>query len=388
MEKNPVEDKDLESRESELYHSLLISIAERFDPALDTVRTAFYEQHLRSFVLELLVAPFKNVAVLVKSAKAKGILTVATVIGGGYFLTTIDTIKDFVLTHKIGVGLTVFFLWYGVSAFLHFLNMAKLDRKDVFHIVAFRALRKAEYNLFEPFVKQKTQIDMQAVVQWFYKELRNNHLSDELHNVRKERDSYLESLVQLNEELTRTLLKAKEVDNQFLQRTDYLYGIIEGISRNIARISNNLFNIKSLNFIAPFTLYRLEENVLTYVDEDGTSGNSPLSIDITVEANQSYSAVMAVKSPSCFAQADAGPLQSRKIASFFIKLPTGNNYVVNFHMDSANLFFQEDVGRSIINLWSIYEVVEAHCLLMDKLLTDSSLNRKGEIRHEYGPEAK
>ncbi|MDC0764901.1 hypothetical protein POF51_29710 [Brevibacillus sp. AG] len=365
-----------ETNEKELYHTLLQSMAHRFDDALDTIRTAHYEQHLRSFFGELALAPFNNIVHLFKATKIKGILTTVALLGGGYLLTSFEAAKEFVMDHKLAIGISVFLVWYVISAFLHFLKMAKFDNKKDFHIVAFRVLRKAEYQLFEPFVKQKTQIELKAVVEWFYRELRNDSLNQELEVVRQDRDSYLTGLTEIYEELQLTLSRMTDLTHMYQDRMKYMYVILEGVSRNISRVSNNLFDTKSLSFIAPFTLYRLEGDMLIYMDEDRTSGNFPLEIDTNHPDNQDYSSVKAIHSPTYFAQTDAGPLQRRKIASFFIRLTNGRKYVVNFHLDSDNLFFEEDETRSIISLRSIYEIVEAHCNLMDKHLSSRFVKRK------------
>ncbi|WP_103108510.1 hypothetical protein [Brevibacillus reuszeri] len=365
MGKNPEEKQEI--NQTELLHNLLLNIAERFDPALDTIRTAHNEQHLRSFFLELLISPFKNVVQLFKVAKVKGVATTAGVFFSGYLLSTFEPVKEFVMANPLSVGFSVFLLWYATSAFFHFLNMAKLDRKDIFHIVAFRTLRKAEYQLFEPFVKQKTQIDLASVVQWFYKEIRNEQMNAELAEVRQDRDMFLQSYSDTYEDLQRTMEELHDLTIKHQDRMKYLYKMISGQSRNVTRVSNNIFDITSLNFIAPYTLYRLVENTLVYVGESGTSGNSPVSIDVSNPEYQDYAAVKAIQSPKKFAQTDAGPLQNRKVASFFVKLTSEKAYVVNFHLDEHNLFFEEDETRSIISLRSIHEIVESHCRLMDKL---------------------
>jgi hypothetical protein len=386
MNHSTINQETQEELTRDLSHTLLREIAKRFDPTLETVWRAYNEQHLRSFWIELLRSPFRNIVLLFKVAKAKSVITAIVLAAGGYIVSQFEQAKIFILDHKLTFISVAFVLWYVISAIVHLLNMAKIDRKDVFHIVAFRWLRKAEYELFEPFLQQKSLVKLEAIVEWFYKELRNEHLSQELGRAYNERDIYLGMVGELQNENELLMKKLDDKSTMYTYRTELLYSILEGVNRNISRVANDLYDTKALGFIAPYTLYKLEGNTLKFIDEDGTSGNFLKEIDTTNPDFAEYTSVKAINSPKCFAEGDAGPLQGRKIASFFVRLPNANKYVVNFHLDSANLFFQEDETRSIINLRSIYELVEAHCLLMDKLplahISHDEQTGQGKVRKE------
>lgn len=242
--------------------------------------------------------------------------------------------------------------------------MASMGNPE-FHIGAFKAKRKKEYQMWSPFFQNHN-----ATFGGLY-----SFVTPLLTSSRDNIDSVV-SLAQLQVNSAQDTAERFRSDRDFLQSevlryenaVGYLVELVKVINKSLYRLVNGLMNSSEMNFICAFTVYEVEDGLIRKKWDHWTTGASPKTLDLTVENASKYAAVyVAMQSPDEDSFSYNNPFPGRTVASYRMKMLEEKTWVWNFHFDDSNeRALKLALSNDIIEVREVYRLVHAFCLLLQK----------------------
>lgn len=365
-----------ESRGSNMHNSRnyqmdLNNLIESLDPIIKKAWNANAEVKIMGMWGKILLGPFSQVKTIINILRDKKFSFVPLMVTGpgaivigwlGWDTEAFIQYFGYEYANWILIGGTVF-IWYAVTASLHFLEMAKLDSPH-FHIGAFARLRKAEFAALKPFIQGDQRFTFQGLKDWVYDPARIGTAHVELVEKEKkwlqEREEFESGVRALQKEFERLQsLKNSHIED-LESRLTFTFRLLEKIKTNLSRFANGILTENDLDFICPYTLYKLEGGTLVKKADVGTSGNGR---DINISEKTDYACVIALNHHEGYFYGRLGA--DRSVFSYRMSMPDESIWVINFHINERDhqimeIFF----GNGIIDTQTLFDLVHVHCRLI------------------------
>jgi hypothetical protein len=310
------------------------------------------------------------------------IITYAGLIGltGFFGLSFANLIENDQLTSHAAnivayVLLALFILFIVNQAWKVMGEMLNLS-SEKFHLGAYKLFRKTEYSIFHPYLKD-VAFTFEAVCEYIKQlELRvDSSVLDHMVQNNQKLQTEVDDKKNLLQEAESDAKELNEIIDELLQKVE---ANEEGYNLTIdllirSRPGRNLFNEDDLRLVSAYSLFRLDDNKLIMIYEQGTT-ETPDMIDLDDPYYQHYSSVMAIKNGKTLEEANADR-EGRSVISYVIQLDSHEVYIYNFHFSSHNKRFYD-----IIHTKEMFRMVRA--VLYH--LKDRGLLEKGGERRVAG----
>jgi hypothetical protein len=320
------------------YHSFLFSIA----PKMDKVLSKFKSQETRANVdphwfMQALIYSFKELKTFYKPATKINGLDVANytsipLIGGGIAgVTSFFQGLEWYWIALILIG-TIMLLLVGIMVPVNLNRMLNLNH-PYFYLPAYKTFRKHEFDLLNHTVhdknisytglaeyvnglvtKQTDELEIvKAVTEQYNKE--KDLLRQEISQLKDKEETAIQTYQTFVEELEDELQWYETAIDYFVQLFHELYIILHRIGKGNCHFSD-------LKIIAGFTLYKKDGDKLTQIADQGTTGQNPLTIDLSRDNHNPWviSIVEATKKP----------------ANLFSSEPKEGYFIVSYRMNIGN----------------------------------------------------
>jgi len=353
------------------YQQDLNNLIDYLEPVLKKVWEANKDERVIGMWGKLLSGPFAEFKTIFDIVKAKKFSLLPVMYTGplagviGWFGWDADAfIQYFGYDYANGflIG-AIFLVWYIATAILHFFEMANLDSPH-FHIGAFARLRKAEFEAFKPFIHGEQRFSFVGLKDWLYDPARVG--SSVLEYIEKEkewikkREEYDSGIKALQAEFM-ALQQSKNAQIEELElKITFAFRLLQKVKTNLSRFTNGELTQNDLEFICPYTIYKLEGDVLVKKADVGTSGNGKT---INIHEKKDYSCVIVLDHLEEFYYGRLGA--DRSVFSYRMTMPDGSIWVVNFHInENDNQIMEIFFGNGIIDTQTLFDLVFVHCKLL------------------------
>jgi hypothetical protein len=353
------------------YQQDLNNLIDYLDPVLKTAWEANADARHKSMWGCLLLGPFSEFQTLLNILKAKKYSFLPILATGpiavilGFFGWNSDTFVQFFGPEFANGVLIVILslLWYIGTVIFHFFEMAKLDSPH-FHIGAFARLRKAEYEAFKPFIQGTQRFSFQGLKDWLYDPARIGGLYREFLEKEREwlneKEQFINGIESINENYKKLLESKNKAIEDLESNLAFAFRLLHKSKVNIARFTNGQLTPSDLEFICPYTLYKLEGDMLIKIADVGTSGNGK---NINIHEKKDYACVQVLSQVDEYYYDTLGP--DRSIFSYKMRMPDNSIWVINFHINEKDdqimeIFF----GDGIIDTETLFDLVYVHCKLL------------------------
>ena len=272
----------------------------------------------------------------------------------------------------------VIVLSFGLSLYANFNRMLTLD-DPYFNSNAYKLFRKKEYYMFLPYFREN-KYTFGVAVEWVKLLYRENDLK----SIIQEHLNIQRRLEEEIDELNKALDDKEKDLTQYQERVEQLNEIIGQLQRLVKinedgynsaistifrlRQSDQLFNTSDLRVLTDFSLFEWIDDKLFRLCEQGTT-ETPKIIDINDPAFSHYSSVKLVQSGEAIEYATSDR-EGRTVASIGIRIPSGRNFIYNFHYETTN-----EKMSDIIEMKELYRYIKGICILLDER---GLLSREGE----------
>lgn len=271
------------------------------------------------------------------------------------------------------VGYTVVVNWY-------IGKMATIGT-PYFHVGAFKLKRAAEYQIWHKFIS-KTDFNFKSL--YDFVNLVFNHSSDDsiLLSLTEGRITEKQAeIIKLEEAIIgyEAVIASLQEDMRELENSiAHLVGMLKKVNENLYRLNNGRLSLTDLDFVPGYSIYRIQGDQLQFIQDKGTSGNSPEIIDMKDPKNRELAVVLAAQSTKQAVYEDE-PYPGRILIAFRMNMLEDEKWVWCFHLDSDDERSLSLVQRNdIISATVTYRMIHAFCLLLHAIM----LSDKEEHQHD------
>lgn len=259
---------------------------------------------------------------------------------------------------------------YTLCVWLYMGKMATIGHPS-FHAQVFKMRRPKEYDLWKQFVNKDdfTFKGLYDFVQVSFNDSADAASIISLTNLTQgtitEKQAQIIGLEQTIDDLTSTRSVLEKDLEEAENVITYLTDIIKKVNENLFRLNNGRLALTDLDFVPGYSIYEIQEDKLIFIEDKGTSGNSPSSIDMNDPANQEMLIVRVAYSENHQVLLD-NPYPGRNLVSFKMKMAIDKYWVWCFHIedtDERSLSLVQN--NAIIYARDIHRLVHAFCLLVE-----------------------
>ncbi|MCE7791115.1 hypothetical protein K8O68_01625 [Salipaludibacillus sp. CUR1] len=270
---------------------------------------------------------------------------------------------------------TVIFILSGVlfalfSALLRHLVLDEMSRigSEFFHIEIFEKRRGKEYSALISLAKEKD------FVFTLKKELERELIQEKDEKLRK-RVAQQQKVIKENEEAIEELLDkltaSEELANLFNERSELALNFLFGLKNKLTLLVRDQFNLDNINFGVNYSLYRIENSGLSFIDGYGINkAEFEEFIPFKQVDNKFIQAINA--SPQ-------KPLVLEDFIAWKRVLQDEEQWVISLHLDDSNrskLKVGHETGQ--LNISLIQELLWICCELLNKFSAIHRSRQKGE----------
>ncbi|MFX3639864.1 MAG: hypothetical protein ACE3L7_14610 [Candidatus Pristimantibacillus sp.] len=233
-----------------------------------------------------------------------------------------------------------------------------------FHVGAFKAKRPGDYQIWAPAIRLRENFN--GLYDFVNVLLYNPEMAAEIRS--------LLELAQEQKEEMRVTTDIFETERKYLleeiekneRAVIYLVDMLKASTKSVYRIVNDCMNFQELDFVCAYTIYERRDNKLYKIVDKGTTGRSPMEIELTEENAKVFGAVDVALHPADGMKYN-NPYPGRTVVSSPMNMLNGSQWVWNFHFDDSDmraLFLT--LSSDIIDIREVYRLVHAFCLILQK----------------------
>ncbi|MBM7096102.1 hypothetical protein JSY36_10070 [Bacillus sp. H-16] len=226
-------------------------------------------------------------------------------------------------------------------------EMTRLD-SPFFHIGLYEKLRPAEYQSLVPLARQKDFV---------------NRLREDLFHALKESPDTLEPLLEeKNTAIRRLLVQLESTEEKvllFKEKYDLLLQFLFQLKRKLNLLVNDRFTLDSINFGTNYSLYKVINQRLIFIDAYGVN---KAELDETIDTADTSSPFVQALHYSF-----KDPLINEHMISWNRTLQDNSEWVLSLHLDESNRTrFLENTDVARLNLAITQELLWICCELVNK----------------------
>lgn len=340
------------------YHSFLGVTKDKLDPILAKMR----EQDEGRWSVIAWTAPLKKFPSIIKPASALSKITLTTLpIIGPAAAVVLGILQNWPVWIIVSIAIAVVIVVYYILVRQYINKMISIASPE-FHIGALKAKRPNEYELWKPIINFNASFS--SVYDFINATMNSNDVqaikealdffkgqSDVMKDDKDSQDlaiSYLEGEIEKHE-----------------KAISYLVGLIKDTNKSLFRLVNDCMNFQELDFVCSYTIYEIRNDMLVKIVDKGTTGRSPMELEITKDNADVYSVVDVAMNPHEVKYNNPHP--GRTVLSTYMKMENGRDWIYNFHFDESNdkaLYLA--LGGDIIEIKEVYRLIHAFCLILQK----------------------
>lgn len=301
----------------------------------------------------------------------QGILSIIFILIPSYFIY--ETTSAF--EHIVGLPLSSLMLLGGAAFALTFLYIRTLTlhemsriESDLFHIEVFERRRQIEYRSLIALAKELDFIDrLRADIIEEIEEAKGSEPDGQggYESLVKK----LEEAIQFkNEAIESLLVQLEETEDSadlFREKYDLLIDFLFQLKAKLNLLVTDQFNLDNLDFGVNYSLYKVNEDHLTFIDSYGLN-KAELDVSIPIdEGKNKY--VMSID------KTQENPLILTDFISWKRTLQDGTEWIISLHLDQSNrhkLNHSEEAGK--LNVTITQELLWICCELLNKFSPHST----------------
>ncbi|WP_238457411.1 hypothetical protein [Alkalihalophilus pseudofirmus] len=301
----------------------------------------------------------------------QGILSIILILIPSYFLyettSAFEHIAGLPLSSLMLLGAAAFVLTFLYIRTLTLNEMSRIE-SDLFHIEVFERRRQIEYRSLIALAKELDFIDrLRADIIREIEEAKGEEPGG--------RDGYeslvrkLEEAIQFkNEAIESLLVQLEETEDSadlFREKYDLLIDFLFQLKAKLNLLVTDQFNLDNLDFGVNYSLYKVNEDHLTFIDSCGLN-KAELDVSIPLsEGKNKY--VMSID------KTQENPLILTDFISWKRTLQDGTEWIISLHLDQSNrhkLNLSEEAGK--LNVTITQELLWICCELLNKFSPHST----------------
>ncbi|WP_126429955.1 hypothetical protein [Brevibacillus marinus] len=355
------------------YDQDLRDLIERWDPIMKKVQESHSEADSRGFWPAFCVAALAHIQNLFGILKGipgmiLGFACILTVIGAYFEWPLLIDVAQYLISENkipyyVSIGLLV------IVGFIGFVIWEMADpQHNHFHIAAYRWVKRSEYRAMTPFLGGSKKFTFEDLANRFtsYRDLNEKLVQayEEIRRIEAELNTEKAEHQKTKDEFEHVAKQMIDEKNELLEaqgdQIEYLFLILKEVKTNIDRFINGTFSTSDLGFLAPYTLYKLQEDRLIKIDDVRTSSHGKK--EIILSEHPDYATVRVLTHPEPYWITEFEP--GRMMLTLRLDMLDGEVWVINFHIDQSDdrlmkLFFEDAIIDSTI----LFELIAAHCRL-------------------------
>ncbi|WP_416148297.1 hypothetical protein ACM26V_19035 [Salipaludibacillus sp. HK11] len=306
-----------------------------------------------------------------KILTGRGVLTVLGVSTGSLIAHTADTFDHLSNLPISSLLVLIAIIVLLAGSLLRNLVLTEMSTvgSDMFHLGVYEKRKKSEYSSLISMAKEKDFI--RTLKEQLDRELKEDvgKLQDEL---KKKQDAIEEKNRKIDDQIEAAKKKddalntlLKELDHSeatailFKKKSDFMIDILYQLKSKLNLLVNGQFNLDNIDFGSNYTLYKVEEDGLSFI---GAYGLNIAEIDTFIPFERKYN-----KYIRSMAKIQAEPFTLSDFISWKRTLQDGSEWILSLHLDDSNRDkFRLELDTGKLNVTITQEVLWICCELLNK----------------------